>query len=302
MRRTTVRLVIFVLMFAVTACGQAGSENKVSSSTASTTTSPIEQREATTETNVVPPGYDSIITSDGKTRSYRVVDLATSFPAPLLFVLHGFGGTAEAMRSYSGFEEAIASSTTGGAIIVYPNGSGANEGLPQSWNAGDCCPFAIYDMVDDVGFFDELISKLSKEFQIDEGRVWAVGHSNGGMMSYRLACELSNRITAIGVAAGALTVSPCIPSKSVSAVHLHGELDAVVPIDGGEFGGIVFPGARSSFETFAKAGNCTTVGTSATCPDGNSVSLITNAGWTHDWQPEWTRLVVAFLNDLPRNR
>jgi polyhydroxybutyrate depolymerase len=199
------------------------------------------------------------------------------------------------MRNYAGFEQAIASSLPGGAIVVYPNGSGAEEGLPQSWNAGDCCPFAIYDLVDDVAFFDELITKLVGEFDIDERHVWSVGHSNGGMMSYRLGCELSGRITAIGVAAGALTVSSCTPDSAVSALHIHGDLDAVVPINGGEFAGITFPSAQVSFEKYASAVNCSVNESIATCPEGTSVSLVTNSAWTHDWQPEWTGLIVDFL-------
>lgn len=185
---------------------------------------------------------------------------------------------------------------------MYPNGTGAAEGLPQSWNAGDCCPFAIYDMVDDVAFFDQLIAKLLNEFDIDQRQIWSVGHSNGGMMSYRLACELPGRFTAIGVAAGALTVSSCTLDRSTSALHLHGELDAVVPINGGEFAGIRFPSAQASFETFSTAGKCAITGTTASCPDGNSVSLTTSSTWTHDWQPEWARLFAEFFaQQLARN-
>lgn len=99
-------------------------------------------------------------------RTYRVVDLSDDEPAPLLFVLHGFGGTAEGMRGYAAIEDAVATSLDGGAIVVYPNGSGAENGYPQSWNAGGCCPFSIYEPVDDVAFFAQMIDALSNAYDV----------------------------------------------------------------------------------------------------------------------------------------
>jgi polyhydroxybutyrate depolymerase len=229
-----------------------------------------------------------------------VVDLSDGGPAPLLFVLHGFGGTAEGMREYAGLEAALENTLDTGVIVVYPNGTGSEEGLPQSWNGGGCCPFAIYDMVDDVAFLDELIGSLTTRYDIDTDHVWVAGHSNGGMMAYRLACELSNRITAIGVAAGALMIETCAPSRGVSALHVHGNLDAVVPIAGGETAGIVFPSASDSFEWFARANGCEPNGNEASCTDGNRVTLVTNTSWAHDWVRDWTSLFANFFADQAR--
>ena len=168
------------------------------------------------------------------------------------------------------------------AVVVYPNGTGAEQGLPQSWNAGTCCPFATFNLVDDVAFFDELITSLISQYDIDTDRVWVVGHSNGGMMAYRLACELSTRVTAIGVAAGALVIDTCSPVRPVSALHVHGELDTVVPLAGGNSLGIVFPSTQLSVETFALANK-------------GDVELVTDPKWSHDWQPEWSGLFTRFL-------
>lgn len=239
-------------------------------------------------------------TTDGRTRTYRVVDLSDGGPAPLLFVLHGFGGTAEGMREYAGLEAALDNTLDTGVIVVYPNGSGSEEGLPQSWNAGGCCPFAIYDMVDDVAFFDQLIESLTAQYDIDTDHVWVAGHSNGGMMAYRLACELSNRITAIGVAAGALMIESCSPSRGVSALHVHGDLDAVVPIAGGETAGIVFPSANDSFERFVRANGCEPVGSEASCTTGERMALVTNSSWAHDWVRDWTSLFANFFAEQAR--
>ncbi|MGA1170671.1 MAG: alpha/beta hydrolase family esterase, partial [Ilumatobacteraceae bacterium] len=168
----------------------------------STTTAELSPVAEPSVASVVPPGFESITTADGRIRSYRIVDLSNGEPAPLLFVLHGFGGTAAVMSESSEIDQTFADRYDLHPVVVYPNGTGAESGLPQSWNAGGCCPFSTFDLVDDVAFFDQLIDALTMEYDIDPERVWVVGHSNGGMMAYRLACELSTRITAIGVAAG----------------------------------------------------------------------------------------------------
>jgi polyhydroxybutyrate depolymerase len=293
--------VTFALGFAVVAAGCSGGDGAAeipatTTSVVTTTSAPA----APTDATFAPAGYESLVTSDGRTRSYRVVDLSGGAPAPLLFVLHGFGGSAEDMRSYTGVEEAVRSSLADGAVVAYPNGTGLEEGLPQSWNAGDCCPFSTYDMVDDVAFFDQLINVITSAYDIDTSRIWVVGHSNGGMMAYRLACELSERITAIGVAAGALMTDPCTPDRPVAAMHLHGELDAVVPLAGGETAGITFPSARDSFDRFATANSCTLLDSTASCPGGATMVLRVDAGWTHDWQADWTSLLLGFLDGQVR--
>jgi polyhydroxybutyrate depolymerase len=207
--------------------------------------------------------------------------LSNGEPAPLLFVLHGFGGNAQAMSSFTNIENALNEYDLD-AVVVYPSGTGAEQGLPQSWNAGTCCPFATFDLVDDVAFFDELIASLIQRYEIDTARVWVVGHSNGGMMAYRLACELSTLVTAIGVAAGALVIDTCAPVRQVSALHLHGELDTVVPLAGGNSLGIVFPSTQLSVETFSRVNN-------------GDIELVTDTNWSHDWQPEWSELFTRFL-------
>lgn len=296
-------VVSIVLGFALVLTGCSGDpavqENPTTTSSVAATTST--EAPPTNDAVFAPDGYDTLVTADGRTRSYRVVDLSNDAPAPLIFVLHGFGGSAEDMRSYTRVEEAVESSLDDGAVVVYPNGTGIEEGLPQSWNAGGCCPFSIYDMVDDVAFFGQLIDALTGAYDVDESRIWVVGHSNGGMMAYRLACELSSRITAIGVAAGALMIDECAPGRTVSAMHLHGELDVVVPIAGGETAGIVFPSARDSFERFAAANSCTVVDSAASCPGGANVVLQVDSGWTHDWQANWTPALLDFLTAQVRD-
>ena len=239
-------------------------------------------------------------TDDDRTRIYRVVDLSNGEEdVPLLFVLHGFGGSGAAMSSYTGIESALTEAGID-AVVVYPEGTGAETGSPQSWNAGGCCPFAMFELVDDVTFFSRLINTVETDYSTDPGRVWVVGHSNGGMMGYRLACELADKISAIGVAAGALMLDSCTPTRAVSALHLHGELDTVVPINGGNALGIAFPSTRESVDRYSAAIGCspdTATLTSAVdrrCGTAR-VSLVTDAKWTHDWQPDWSKRFVEFF-------
>ena len=257
--------------------GQASITASTLSATATTSTAPV-----VTAAPTAPAGFDTITTADGRVRSYLVSDLSNGESAPLLFVLHGFGGNAQAMSSSTNIEDSLDAYDLD-AVVVYPNGTGAEQGLPQSWNAGTCCPFAMFDLVDDVAFFDELITSLIAQYHIDTERVWVVGHSNGGMMAYRLGCELSTRITAIGVAAGALMIDTCAPLRPVNALHVHGELDTVVPLAGSSsFLGIVFPSTQLSVEKFSRT-------------NGGDIKLVTDAKWSHDWQPEWSELFIKFL-------
>lgn len=286
MRRAT-SLVITAALMALGGCAAtdagtstepAGATTAPAVTTAVASTAPATQP---TTAGVVPPGFSSITTADGRVRSYLVSDLSGDGPAPLLFVLHGFGGNAQAMGGFTDIENSLDAYDLD-AVVVYPNGTGAEQGLPQSWNAGTCCPFASLNLVDDVAFFEELIASLISQYDIDTDRVWVVGHSNGGMMAYRLACELSSRITAIGVAAGSMMIDSCSPTRPVAALHVHGDLDTVVPLAGGNSLGIVFPSTQLSVETFSRAN------------DGD-IKLVTNAKWTHDWQPEWSGLFTQFL-------
>ena len=166
-------------------------------------------------------------------RSYRV-HLPPAYdgkkPLPLVLVLHGGGGEAEGMALITGFNE---KADRKGFIAVYPNGTGILSGQFLTWNAGNCCGPALDLETDDVGFFRALLEKLKRDFAIDSKRIYVTGLSNGGMMSYRLACELSGEIAAIAPVAGAMNVE-CKPTRPVSVILFHGTEDGHVRYDGGE--------------------------------------------------------------------
>ena len=138
---------------------------------------------------------------------------------PLLLNFHGFGGQAGDYMSYSNMRSTADSENF---ILVYPQGTDL-DGSPH-WNAalngGD-----NKSDVDDLGFIEALINKLSSENLIDLKRVYAVGYSNGGMMSYALACYKSGLISAIGSVSGYMLQTECSPSHSIPLIKLHGTTD-----------------------------------------------------------------------------
>lgn len=83
--------------------------------------------------------------------------------------------------------------------------------------------------VDDVGFVSDLIEDLAKNFPIDRKRVFATGISNGGMLSYRLACELSDKIAAIAPVAATGGITECKLKRPVPTLHFHGKKDSCIP-------------------------------------------------------------------------
>jgi polyhydroxybutyrate depolymerase len=113
-------------------------------------------------------------------------------------------------------------------IAVYPRG----VGQVPTWNAGNCCGYALQNRVDDIGFLRALLAKLDGDYVVDRKRIYFTGISNGAMMAYRAACEMSDQIAAIAPVEGALNVD-CHPRSPVSVVIFHGTADRLVPFDGG---------------------------------------------------------------------
>ena len=178
--------------------------------------------------------------SGGRERSFVVHEPAGGLkkPAALVIALHGGGGNAHTNAQQTHFND---ESDRNGFLVVHPNGTGESrpllnamgKGFLFTWNAGTCCGYARDQGMDDVGFIRSMIGAIRGKYAIDPKRIYATGISNGGMLSYRLACEASDLIAAIGVVSGAQTVSNCRPAQPVSVVHFHGTADQNVPLLGG---------------------------------------------------------------------
>jgi polyhydroxybutyrate depolymerase len=158
-------------------------------------------------------------------------------PMPLLIVLHGGGGTGRSMEKLTrgGFDEI---SDKSGFILVYP------DGIDKHWNDGrnsDSSENRVNnDNIDDVGFIAALIDNLIKKMNVDPKRVYVTGMSNGAIMSYRLACELSEKIAAIAPVAGNIPqnlLMICSPSRPVSVLAINNVSDPLVPFEGGDVTG-----------------------------------------------------------------
>jgi polyhydroxybutyrate depolymerase len=194
-------------------------------------------------------------------RTYRLyVPTRLHEPAPLLFVLHGGGGSGSNMELMTR-QEFNRIADRDGVIIVYPDGIGRN------WNDGrsNVRSTAMEEHVDDVGFFRALVRELSMRYPVDAKRVYSTGISNGGFMSFRLACDAADVFAAVAPVAANLSadIGPtCKPSRPVSVAILNGTEDPLVPWNGGQVGrfGIRRGEAWSTektFDTWAMLDGCT---------------------------------------------
>jgi polyhydroxybutyrate depolymerase len=139
-----------------------------------------------------------------------------------------------------------------GFIVVYP------DGVEKHWNDGrDIQTWrASAEDIDDVGFIAVLIEHLSDSYAIDPSRTYALGISNGGMMSYRLACELPETFAAVAAVVASMSeelAASCAPSQSISVLVMNGERDHLVPGEGGtiRFGRREFGEVISTADTMA---------------------------------------------------
>jgi polyhydroxybutyrate depolymerase len=152
-----------------------------------------------------------------------------SIPTPLVIVLHGGGGTGKGMVKLTGFND-IADKEN--FIVVYPNG------FEKHWNDGRGVQWQSHvENTDDVSFISALIDHLSAELNINASMVYVAGISNGGMMSHRLGCELSQKIAAISPVASNIPANQASiwsPSRPVPVLIINGTDDPLEHWKGGE--------------------------------------------------------------------
>ena len=151
---------------------------------------------------------------------------------PVLFVLHGYTSRALWIMNYSGFQS-VADDT--GLIVIYPQGTLLPATGQTHWNVGG---WTTSSSTDDVGFINSIINFLNNEYSIDSKRIYSTGMSNGGYMSYKLACDLSPRIAAIVSVTGSMTnetIDSCNPTHPISVAQIHGLQDTVVNYFGNSF-------------------------------------------------------------------
>ena len=249
------------------------------------------------------------LTSENVERSYFLYTPENLVAdAPLIFVLHGYWGTNMEMMAFSGMNE-IADSE--GFAVCYPQGLPDFDGT-NHWNAN----LTGISNVNDVLYLTELAETLQAEHGFSSDCTYSCGYSNGGYMSYTLACERPDVFRGIGSVAGTMSgydFQNCTPNL-VPVVHLHGTNDDAVsyystnadpnnPWNGAD-------GVEAVVEAWANANNCTET-TTETLPDldpsdGSTVDLIKHTdgdygyqawlyrvnGGGHDWFGEWGNMDI----------
>lgn len=196
---------------------------------------------------------------DGRLRTYTLIlpdNYSTGRDFPLVIAMHGGGGDADQFESTSKLSEKARSS---GFMVVYPEGVRSNGLLGlRTWNAGGCCEYARDNNIDDVKLLSLLTDHLVASYKINPKKIYATGHSNGGMMSYRLACELSDKIAAIAVSGCTMVVTrDCQPSRPVPVMHLHSVLDSRVPYLGGiGISNVYYPPVDSGLMVWSGINGC----------------------------------------------
>lgn len=209
-------------------------------------------------------GYISqTIQYDGLTREYSIYvpasyDGTTNFP--LLFNLHGGGGTNSAWQAASDMRPIA---DTADIILVYPQA----RPDPSDGNSFNWIP-KVPGTFDDVPFFSSLIDTIASNYQIDQNRIYACGYSLGGDMTFELGCKLNNRIAAIAPVARTMQANPnsfCSPVHPTGVLTILGTDDLVSPYNGIVFGGIeYYISAAATHIYWATHNNCDATATMST--------------------------------------
>jgi polyhydroxybutyrate depolymerase len=214
---------------------------------------------------------------------------------PMIFVIHWGNGTAEGMIKIANFKT-IADREK--VVLVYPSG------IKKNWN--DWRPTKPNQLgINDVSFFNQLSDYMVANYSVDTTKIYATGISNGGFMSSRLGCELSNRIAAIAVDAAtmeATTIAPnCNPGRPVPVIYIHGTTDPLVPFTGGQMtaGGTAGGNVLSHFQVIDKwvaINECNTTPTVTHLPDisndGTTIQQIVYSGWIN-----WSEVVSYMISN-----
>ncbi|MEY2648963.1 MAG: hypothetical protein RL282_1676 [Bacteroidota bacterium] len=188
---------------------------------------------------------------DGNDRSFIIylpIGYNNAGKMPMIFSIHGGSGTPEGMINIANFKS-IADRDK--VVLVYP------AGVQKNWNDGR--PTTPNQLgINDISFFSQVCDFMIANHSVDATRIYATGISNGGFMSSRLGCELSNKIAAIAVVAATMeanAISPsCSPAKPVPAMYIHGSNDPLVPFTGGTMtaGGTAGGNILSHFQVIDK--------------------------------------------------
>ncbi len=176
-------------------------------------------------------------------------------PLPLILLIHGYGAGGLAQAAYFGISNLVDEKQV---ILIAPDGT-FDSGGRRFWNAVDtCCDFGKKNP-DDVKYLTGLVDEVMARYPVDKKRVYVIGHSNGGAMTMRLACDAPERFAAAFELAGPFWSDPesrCNPSSPLALRVVHGTEDEAVPYGGGTLDAGASPGAQRIATFFAKKNGC----------------------------------------------
>jgi polyhydroxybutyrate depolymerase len=237
----------------------------------------------------------------GHDRSYQLY-LPAGLPAsaPLVVALHGYSGSARQVERDYGWDRLADS---GKFVVAYP------DGLGGAWNVDGetCCGRSGREGVDDVAFIRAAVGDIGHNVGINPAKVYATGMSNGGIMTYTLACT-TELFAAIGPVAGT-QLNQCRAPRPISVLHIHGTADRLVPYQGGQGFSVINGPSVAQVDAFWRnvdrcdAPTATTGGqvttSTATCADRRAVVLVTVDGGGHEWPPSATETLWRFFDAHP---
>ena len=211
---------------------------------------------------------------DGLERNYilyvpAIYDGANA--VPLVINLHGYGSNAAQQNFYGNFKNLA---DVDNFLVVLPDGTKDLSGTTY-WNS-----FAVGGSVDDVAFISGLIDTLSQNYNIDPTKIFSTGMSNGGFMSYRLACELNNRISKIASVTGSMNTTlqgTCSPGAPIPVMQIHGTNDPTVSYNG-SFGVVAI---EDVVDYWVNNNNCESVPIVENLPDINTSDNSTVERYTY---------------------
>ena len=285
---------------------RAAVQTLVTTTTSTTTTVPEPVTNYTDVVDTVDSTLHTITIEGMQPRTYFLHVPAAYQPSqsvPLLLAFHSRSTDGKEILRTSQF---VAWAAEMNFIVAAVNGA-VYDGA-SSWNAGNCCTNATTYEENDVLLASTIIDFVKSNYAVDPARLWASGHSNGGMLAYRLACDLSDKITAIAVVTGALMDPTCSPTKPVSIFHIHGNLDPTIPFHGG--GKFETPNIYFSVQDMAYRNSCTgdpketsnTIEERYTwrCTTGVETQLVNYQEQSHAWVDGYTEEILRFLFAHPR--
>lgn len=194
------------------------------------------------------------VTVNNTERTYRLFvppSNKPNVPSPLVFVFHGGGMTSEMMADGTQFYLVAEKHNF---IVVFP------QGIKKLWYNIVPVEFANDKSIDDMAFVRAMLKQIQSEYSIDPKRIYATGVSLGGILSYKLACQMSDTFAAVAPVSASMTTTDCDPKSPVAVLHIHAKDDQNIPFTGGRgrhtARGNSFPPVTDGLEFWRKENGC----------------------------------------------